>query len=184
MTTALHPTRKDAGARIVDAIETITSGLEMLHATMENPEMVSFHDVFEHFEKLEEALAAHKMPVFLAFADVAERDGAGRVVSSTKAVDYLTKRFDMPYWKAQRLLESARRLLRRQLRFPHRRPSLVGPSWSRERMLKSVLARRKRPQRSARRKKNAHAALKRNAVRRKSCGARRPRTSSAKTPSR
>lgn len=127
MTTALHPTRKDAGARIVDAIETITSGLEMLHATMENPEMVSFHDVFEHFEKLEEALAAHKMPVFLAFADVAERDGAGRVVSSTKAVDYLTKRFDMPYWKAQRLLESARRLFAPPAPVPTPAPEPSGP---------------------------------------------------------
>ncbi|MFH0412413.1 DUF222 domain-containing protein [Corynebacterium sp. L4756] len=75
---------------IKEAIDSLIFSFESICAEVIDVEQLDFHQVHTHFEKLEEILK-RKTLIDAAFAFIAERDHAGRLVGSARSSDYLTK---------------------------------------------------------------------------------------------
>lgn len=98
--------RQSANAIIRDSIEHIRIGLVNLQAAMHSVDTLKFHDIYLQFEELEE-LFGKKTFIDSAFAFLAERDDAGRMVSSSHATEYLIKRLGLSYGTAMDRLRNA-----------------------------------------------------------------------------
>ena len=98
--------RQSANAIIRDSIEHIRIGLVNLQAAMHSVDTLKFHDIYLQFEELEE-LFGKKTFIDAAFAFLAERDDAGRMVSSSHATEYLIKRLGLSYGTAMDRLRNA-----------------------------------------------------------------------------
>ena len=91
--------RQSANAISRDSIEHIRIGLVNLQAAMHSVDTLKFRDIYLQFEELEE-LFGKKTFIDAAFAFLAERDDAGRMVSSSHATEYLIKRLGLSYGTA------------------------------------------------------------------------------------
>ncbi|MDO5507848.1 MAG: DUF222 domain-containing protein [Corynebacterium casei] len=98
--------RQSANAIIRDSIEHIRIGLVNLQAAMHSVDTLKFHDIYLQFEELEE-LFGKKTFIDAAFAFLAERDDAGRMVSSSHATEYFIKRLGLSYGTAMDRLRNA-----------------------------------------------------------------------------
>lgn len=98
--------RQSANAIIRDSIEHIRIGLVNLQAAMHSVDTLKFHDIYLQFEELEE-LFGKKTFIDASFAFLAERDDAGRMVSSSHATEYLIKRLGLSYGTAMDRLRNA-----------------------------------------------------------------------------
>ncbi|MDN5840824.1 DUF222 domain-containing protein [Corynebacterium casei] len=109
--TGYNPTSRtqdphSANAIIRDSIEHIRIGLINLQAAMHSVDTLKFHDIYLQFEELEE-LFGKKTFIDAAFAFLAERDDAGRMVSSSHATEYLIKHLGLSYGTAMDRLRNA-----------------------------------------------------------------------------
>src|SRR5690625_771336 len=98
-----------ARGNIRESIAHISSGLTNLQAAMHSVETLKFHDIYLLMEDLEEAFGK-KTFVDAAFAFLAQRDDAGRLVSSAHATEYFTKRMNLSYGEAIDRLRNAESL--------------------------------------------------------------------------
>jgi hypothetical protein len=73
-----------------EAVAQIEAGLAVLSDVMADPSQVSFDEVADSFEQLEKAINT-KARVDAAFAWLAERAEAGRLVGSVSVLEYLTR---------------------------------------------------------------------------------------------
>ena len=94
---------------IRESIAHISSGLTNLQAAMHSVETLKFHDIYLLMEDLEEAFGK-KTFVDAAFAFLAQRDDAGRLVSSAHATEYFIKRMNLSYGEAMDRLRNAESL--------------------------------------------------------------------------
>lgn len=76
--------------QVEQAVAQIETGLAMLSGMMSDPSVVSFDEVADSFEKLEKVLNT-KAHLDAAFAWLAERAEAGRLVGSVSVLEYLTR---------------------------------------------------------------------------------------------
>ena len=77
-------------SNIKDSIGLVVKGIDGLCAAFENIDEIDFYSIHADFERFEETLH-RKTFLDAAFAFMAERHGAGRLVGSSRATDYLTK---------------------------------------------------------------------------------------------
>ncbi|WP_313546795.1 DUF222 domain-containing protein [Corynebacterium sp.] len=98
--------RQCANVIIRNSIEHIRIGLVNLQSAMHSVDTLKFHDIYLQFEELEE-LIGKKTFIDAAFAFLAERDDAGRMVSSSHATEYLIKRLGLSYGTAMDRLRNA-----------------------------------------------------------------------------
>lgn len=77
-------------SNIKDAVNLVIEGVDKLCAAFEHIEDVDFYRIHTDFERFEESLH-RKTLLDAAFAFMAERDDAGRLVGSSRSTDYLTK---------------------------------------------------------------------------------------------
>lgn len=101
--------RQTVNAIIMDSVERITTGMVNLQAAMHSVDTLKFHDIYLHMECLEEALGK-KTFIDAAFAYLAERDDAGRLVSSAHASEYFIKRMKVSYGESMDRLRNAQTL--------------------------------------------------------------------------
>ena len=94
---------------IRDSIAHISTGLTNLQAAMHSVETLKFHDIYLLMEDLEEAFGK-KTFIDSAFAFLAQRDDAGRLVSSAHATEYFIKRMNLSYGEALDRLRNAETL--------------------------------------------------------------------------
>ena len=94
---------------IRDSIAHISTGLTNLQAAMHSVETLKFHDIYLLMEDLEEAFGK-KTFIDSAFAFLAQRDDAGRLVSSAHATEYFIKRMNLSYSEALDRLRNAETL--------------------------------------------------------------------------
>src|SRR5699024_100176 len=85
------------------------TGLTNLQAAMHSVETLKFHDIYLLMEDLEEAFGK-KTFIDSAFAFLAQRDDAGRLVSSAHATEYFIKRMNLSYGEALDRLRNAETL--------------------------------------------------------------------------
>lgn len=79
-----------AKQQVQQAVAQIEAGLTVLSGVMADPSAVSFDEVADSFEKLEKVLNT-KAHLDAAFAWLAERAEAGRLVGSVSVLEYLTR---------------------------------------------------------------------------------------------
>lgn len=77
-------------SNIKGAVNLVIEGVDKLCAAFEHIEDVDFYRIHTDFERFEESLH-RKTLLDAAFAFMAERDDAGRLVGSSRSTDYLTK---------------------------------------------------------------------------------------------
>src|SRR5699024_6866418 len=94
---------------IRDSIAHISTGLTNLQAAMHSVETLKFHDIYLLMEDLEEAFGK-KTFIDSGFAFLAQRDDAGRLVSSAHATEYFIKRMNLSYSEALDRLRNAETL--------------------------------------------------------------------------
>ncbi|MDO5031573.1 HNH endonuclease signature motif containing protein [Corynebacterium sp.] len=99
----------DKHERINELLATASKALSGLHTLMQDPSDVYFGRVRQGFEDFE-AMQSFKGIIDASFAFIAERDDAGRHVSSSRADDYLEQRLGIPYQEAQARLDAGRKL--------------------------------------------------------------------------
>lgn len=100
---------QDKHEAIISTINSITSSLTSLRELLKDPSDVYFgrlHPAFEHLE----TVMSKKTTVDAAFAFIAARDDAGRVVGSSKPEDYLTARLGLTYAEAQSRIKTGQSL--------------------------------------------------------------------------
>lgn len=98
--------RQIAHGIIRDSVAHITTGLTNLQAAMHSVDTLKFHDIYLLMEDLEESFGK-KTFIDAAFAHLAERDDAGRMVSSSHATEYFIKRMKLSYGEAMDRLRNA-----------------------------------------------------------------------------
>jgi len=99
----------DISSNIKNAVELVIAGIDELCASVENIDSIPFHRVNTNFERLEESLH-RKTLLDAAFAFMAERDDAGRLVGSSRAADYLTNCLGLTRAEAAMRLSAGRSL--------------------------------------------------------------------------
>lgn len=100
---------QDKHEAIFSTINSITSSLTSLRELLKDPSDVYFGRLHPAFEHLETAMSK-KTTVDAAFAFIAARDDAGRVVGSSKPEDYLTARLGLTYAEAQSRIKTGQSL--------------------------------------------------------------------------
>src|SRR5699024_5576012 len=94
---------------IRDSIAHISTGWTNLQAAMHSVETLKFHDIYLLLEDLEEAFGK-KTFIDSAFAFLAQRNDAGRLVASAHATEYFIKRMNLSYGEALDRLRNAETL--------------------------------------------------------------------------
>lgn len=107
--TARQQDRAITNGIIHESIEHIVTGLSNLQAAMHSVDTLRFHDIYLRMEQLEEAFGK-KTFIDAAFALLAERADAGRMVSSANPAEYLIKRLGLTYPEAMDRLRNAQTL--------------------------------------------------------------------------
>lgn len=90
-------------------VANVVAAMNRLRTLMHNVDGVEFSTTHQHFEELERALDT-KATIDAAFAFVADRAEAGRMVSSTRTIDYLMKRLRLTHHEATARLSNGNRL--------------------------------------------------------------------------
>lgn len=94
---------------ITQCVNEISSALRTLSQLFENPSSLAFEDVRHDMERLEEQFKK-KASIDAAFAFIADRDDAGRVVGANYPNAYLQQRLDLSKGEAYNRLERGRLL--------------------------------------------------------------------------
>ncbi|MGO2165394.1 DUF222 domain-containing protein [Corynebacterium casei] len=143
-------------SNITAAVESIIDGVDALCLSMINIDKISFHSIYSDFERLEESLN-RKTFIDAAFAFMAERDEAGRLVGSSRATDYLINCLGLSRAEANQRLTAGRNLYEKlnpepvpepepveQEPIPEPDPDLSEEEQARERQAADEEARRKK----------------------------------------
>lgn len=93
-------------SNITAAVESIIDGVDALCLSMINIDKISFHSIYSDFERLEESLN-RKTFIDAAFAFMAERDEAGRLVGSSVLPITSSTALDSPAQKPTNALPPA-----------------------------------------------------------------------------
>ena len=91
---------------ITQCVDQISSALRTLSELFADPSALAFDDVRRDMERLEEQ-CKKKATIDAAFAFIAERDEAGRVVGANYPNAYLQQRLDLSKGEAYNRLERA-----------------------------------------------------------------------------
>lgn len=94
---------------VAQCVEQITTALETLSALFEDPSRLEFEDIHKDMELLE-AQFKQKATIDAAFAFIAERDQAGRMVGANYANAYLQQCLDLSKGEAYNRLQRGRLL--------------------------------------------------------------------------